>query len=244
MSKVSDQSLWTVSQNHQEKHTHIKSSFCAFQRLEKTHKLIISVFFLSRGFMKWPLLMASQLSDPLKKGEEPEAAEGSLVQVETLRFRTVVLVDKEIRNKIFQNHFLKWWDISIGSCSIGGFVFLNLNSDGNYEKKSSLECCYRIISWDFHEEVDSIVPRMRKALRATVRTTKTKIKEIKHPVTHPTMMQSPAVDGGETMEEAAPWFTMILLHLEKGQVGAECSSATETSKLCLEQRKQSGVGYL
>ena len=45
---------------------------------------------------------------------------------------------------------------------------------------------------------------MRKALRATVRTTKTKIKEIKHPVTHPTMMQSPAVDGGETMEEAAP----------------------------------------
>ena len=51
--------------------------------------------------------MASQLSDPLKKGEEPEAAEGSLVQVETLRFRTVVLVDKEIRNKIFQNHFLK-----------------------------------------------------------------------------------------------------------------------------------------
>ena len=34
------------------KNTHIKSSFCAFQRLEKTHKLIISVFFLSRGFMK------------------------------------------------------------------------------------------------------------------------------------------------------------------------------------------------
>lgn len=45
-------------------------------------------------------------------------------------------------------------------------------------------------------------PRMRKALRATVRTTKTKIKQIKHHVTHPTMMQSRAVDRGETMEDS------------------------------------------
>ena len=45
-------------------------------------------------------------------------------------------------------------------------------------------------------------PRMRKALMATVRTTKTKIKQIKHHVTHPTMMQSRAVDRGETIEDS------------------------------------------
>ena len=45
-------------------------------------------------------------------------------------------------------------------------------------------------------------PRMRKALMATVRTTKTKIKQIKHHVTHPMMMQSRAVDRGETIEDS------------------------------------------
>ena len=39
---------------------------------------------------------ASQLGDPWKKGEEPEAAEGSLLQVEALR--DVVLVGKEIHH--------------------------------------------------------------------------------------------------------------------------------------------------
>ena len=101
-----------------------KNTFCPFQRLEIHIKSSFPFFFKQR-FHEMTAAHGIPAEWPTEKGEEPEAAEGSLVQVETLRFRTVVLVGKEITHKIFQEkkHFLKWWDFSIGSCSIGGFVF-------------------------------------------------------------------------------------------------------------------------